>query len=736
MPTMDHLKFANRLIAIFPTSSSAHNVRRGTALCVAALLLTAAAAEAQRGRNKQNRAQFSDSTTVTVVEVPVQVTGGGDPIKNLTRADFELFDGRKKVPITGFDMVDLSVVEGNAMQAPVPVSARRHFLILFDRFFTPPDSVGRAKKAAADLVLKALHPTDLAAVATFDTRPRLVLGFTSDRSQLRQAIRSLGDVELGESIRDPLGLVVGDLGGDLIAGEGFDVASEAPSGRSAVDAAGEQLQARRDLRQLQARAERGQDAAKVGALAAGMGELAAWMQSIEGRKHVVFLSEGFDNRVLTGRGGGLTEEDRQQQQEQQDAVLQGRTWEVDQEETFGDSSAQSAMNRMLTAFREADCTIQAVDVSGQVLAQAGGKRDSLFQMSSDTGGEMFANFTDLGEAMSEVLTRTSVTYVLAFQPADLKQDGKFRKLRVRVNNAPRGTRIVHRPGYYPPKTYAQTSPFERVLGSAQEIMGGVETGRIDASVLATGFPAPGGKAYAPVLIEARGRDLMDGFQGDTLPLELYAYALDENGIVRDFFANRMGLDMASSGAALQQSGIKYWGHFDLDPGAYSVRVLLRNDATGRRALTTAMLQVPGEAPALQPPLFPEAPGKWLLIREDESEQRKDVGFPFLRDGAPFIPAARPDVTAGGETPISLVGMNLADGPVSVRTHVFRPSGEEVAQGGEVVLEPGARGSSGLSQLSGSFVAGKNLAAGEYTLSVTVIDAANAEHSSSTPLRVL
>ena len=732
---MNQHRLTNRLFAMHARSSYPHIVRPAAALCVVALLLIAAAAEAQRGRNRQNRAQFSDATTVTVVEVPVQVTGGGDPIKNLTRADFELFDGRKKVPITGFDIVDLSVVEGKATQEPVPVSARRHFLILFDLFFTPPDSVGRAKQAAADLVLTALHPTDLAAVATFDTRPRLVLGFTSDRSQLRQAIRSLGNVELGESIRDPLGLVIGDLGGDLMAGDGLDIASEAQTGRAAVDAASEQVQTRRELRTLEARANRGEEAAKVAALTAGMSELAAWMQSVEGRKHVVFLSEGFDSSVLVGNQG-FTEEDRQLQREQQDAVLEGRTQEVDFEQTFGDSSAQSAMNRMLTAFREANSTIQAVDVSGRVQTEGQSNRAGLSLMSSDTGGEMFSNFTDLGEAMSEVLDRTSVTYLLAFQPDNLKQDGKFRKLRVRLNNAPRGTRVVHRPGYYPPTPYAQTNPFQRVLGSAQEVMGGVEIGHIEASVLATGFPAPSGKAYAPVLIEARGSDLLDGFQGDTLPLEFYAYALDENGIVRDFFASRMGLDMAGSSAALQQSGLKYWGHFDLDPGDYSVRVLLRNDATGRRALTTALLQVPGEAPALQPPLFPEAPGKWLLLREDESEQRKDVAFPFLRDGAPFIPAARPDVTAGGETPISLVGMNLADGPVSVRTHVFRPSGEEVAQGGEVVLEPGAKGSAGLSQLSGSFVAGKSLAAGEYTLSVTVIDAANAEHSSSTAFRVL
>ena len=221
-----------------------------------------------------------------------------------------------------------------------------------------------------------------------------------------------------------------------------------------------------------------------------------------------------------------------------------------------------------------------------------------------------------------------------------------------------------------------------------------------------------------------------------MPLQVYAYALDEHGIVRDFFVRAMGLDLAQAGDALRQSGLKYWGHFDLDPGSYSVRVLIRNDATGHRALTTSELAVPGETATLQPPLFPEQPGKWVLIREEESEQRTDVAFPFLRSGEPFIPAARPEVTAGGETPISLVGTGFGAGPVSVRTQVFRPDGEHVADGGEVVLAPGAQAGSGLSQLSGVFVAGKKLSAGDYILSVVVTDRENQEHASSTTIRVL
>ncbi|MYA08986.1 MAG: VWA domain-containing protein [Holophagales bacterium] len=723
----DHSRFASPLTRVQLVRTAA------AATCTAALLLAAADADAQRNRRRQAQPQFSDATTVTVVEVPVQVISSGAPVRDLTRDDFELLDGRRPVEITGFDLVDLSLVEGKPTQKQIPVAARRHFLLFFDLYFTAPDSVGRAQQAAADLVLTSLHPTDLVAVAVFDTRPRLVLGFTSDRSQLRQAIRSLGQVQVGETVvRDPLGLVISDIGAALAAGDEVAGATQTAGG---IDAGAMLAETRRELQNLQEQAERGNEASRIAAMTQGMSALSDWMASVEGRKHVVFLSEGMPTRVLYGNQG-LTDEDRASLLADSEAVIQGRTQEVDQQSTFGDSSAQSAMERMLRQFREANCTIQAVDVSGQIAGEAGSRRGSLLQMAKDTGGEMFSNFTNLGDAMEEMLERNSVTYLLAFQPGNLKQDGKFRRLRVRLKDAPRGTQVVHRPGYYPPRTYEQTSPFERALGSAQAVMGGVETGDIDAAVLATGFPADSGKAYAPVLITARGEDLLAGVEGSVLPIEIYAYALDEDGVVRDFFSTRMGLDLAQAGAAIRQSGIKYWGHFDLDPGTYSARVLLRNDITGRRALVTGVLEVPGDGTVLQPPLFPEPPTKWLLLREDPSEQRQDVAFPFLLDGAPFIPASRPEVARGGEAQISLVAMNLAAGAVSVRAQVFGPDGEEVTQGGEVALDQSQASGGALSRLNGKFVAGKKLDPGDYTLTVTVTDSANGQHSSSTPIRVL
>jgi hypothetical protein len=110
-------------------------------LALLAAGLGAAAASAQT---------YVESTQVVVVEVPVQVIRDGEPVRGLTAADFEVYDGREKQTLTGFEAVDLATLSGEAVStAELPVSARRHFLILFDLTFSAPEALVKARKAAA-----------------------------------------------------------------------------------------------------------------------------------------------------------------------------------------------------------------------------------------------------------------------------------------------------------------------------------------------------------------------------------------------------------------------------------------------------------------------------------------------------------------------------------------------------------------------------------------------------------
>src|SRR5947207_8627728 len=86
-------------------------------------------------------AQVKESLTVSYVEVPVTVVDrGGNPIKGLTAANFEIVDEGKKRDIAGFDSIDFASAESVKSVSPLNPAARRNFLLVFDLSYASPTS--------------------------------------------------------------------------------------------------------------------------------------------------------------------------------------------------------------------------------------------------------------------------------------------------------------------------------------------------------------------------------------------------------------------------------------------------------------------------------------------------------------------------------------------------------------------------------------------------------------------
>lgn len=690
--------------------------------CWVALALSAPASGQER---------FGDTTDVVVVEVPVQVLRNGEPVRGLTKDDFEILEGRKKQEIIGFDVIDLTLSQtlpGEAIAAFVPASGRRHFLLFFDLSFSNPASILRARQAATDLVLNSMHPSDLVGVATYAASQgvRFPLGFTSDRKQVELAIQTLGLWQMVETVRDPLGIMFADRDA-LRESEGFGE-GDAGGGLAGVPDAEAEIRALlEDIdRDLMAATNRNQ----ILALSSAMTSLAEALANVEGRKHVLYLSEGFDSTVVVGSGRGSTFEEQRRIQQVNEAAAAGRVWEVSSDERFGNTSTQNQLTSMLQEFVRADATIEAIDIGGLRDTANTKNEDGLFMMAAETGGQFVSNFNDLTEALGEVMERTSVTYLLAFEPKKVRYDGKFKPIKVRLKDAPRGTRIVHRPGYFDPKPLSELSGIERRFSTADLILAGREGGSVATSVIAGAFPHSGDKAHVPVLIEIDGRSLIGGTRGDVLPTEIFAYAIDANGEVQDFFTQALGLDLRKVRPALEQSGFKFWGNLELPPGEYSVRVLVRNGESGDSGLRVARVSVPvpgSDQALLLPPFLPEPGGKWLLGREQNADPTQ-FSYPFMLGEKAFIPAAKP-VIAGSETAtVSLIGYNLGGGSLAARAELFTLDGNPV-EGAEIQLQDRLEGRDGMEQLVANLDC-SGVAAGEYRLIVTIKNLASGATQSS------
>jgi len=618
-----------------------------------ALTAQIAHSQAQRARDLP---VFGVETVVVAVPVFV-LDKDGRAVPNLTADAFELEDDGKKVPIVAFQAVDAGAPSfAPGAPAVTRAAARRQFLFLFDMTFSTPAGVRRAREAALQALDHNLAPGDLAAAATFGTAGvRLLVGFTSDREQLRTAFHDLTGMQR-ERQPDPLSLAF-DMG--LKLGESGGLSLEAPAeGPTRQSDADEQLRAQLIL---QDQVERQIYANRVQSFLGGLEGLAQMLDSIQGRKQVLLLSGGFDPSVLGGVEGA-------QRVESARAVTEGRLWEVDPSAYFGDTRSNQAMDGVFNALAASDVVIHTLDVTGLTAggdAQSGGgggarNSESLAQLAINSGGRFIKSTNDATAALGEILDASRYYYVVAFEPrSGGKKPGQLRKLKIKVSSS--GLKVSHRAGYTLPEKDGQ-DPGRMRLASADVIAKGLAGGAFDLRAVAVPYRNPRGQITLPVVLEIDGRTLLRKEAKGTLTLELYGYAFNAEGRIADAIAVSPAFDLAQAGPAIQQKGVQLLTSFRAATGVQDLRFLVRERESGRAAAIRVEVSVPSFAASelsLSPPLFMDDP-RARVVLPAPSLSNPQLEIPFRLEDLPFVPEAAAVLQNGKPREVCVMSWKGAD----------------------------------------------------------------------------
>jgi len=340
------------------------------------------------------QATVQEETRAVLVEVPVTVLDrAGKPVENLRLQDFEVLDDGKPQTITGFEVLDQRrpMPPPAAGEPPLNPAASRRFLLLFDLSFASPRGVVAARRSGRDFVVNRMKDVDTAAVATYsvETGVRLLVGFTGDRAQLAAAIDTLGLPGFAERTPDPLGLLV--TAPNQVSDS--PLATVGNSGDALDVAMGEAIE---NMQMMFQKSQRAIYRDRVGRLLTSFSQLARTLDAVPGRKHIFYLSEGFDSRELSGvTGANAGSKDAE-------LAIRGQTWRVDNDSRFGNTDLKSMITRALALFNRSDCIIHAIDIGGLrtgVAMTAGDApvngQDSLYYFSEETGGEFLKNANNL-----------------------------------------------------------------------------------------------------------------------------------------------------------------------------------------------------------------------------------------------------------------------------------------------------------------------------------------------------
>jgi hypothetical protein len=380
--------------------------------------------------------------------------------------------------------------------------------------------------------------------------------------------------------------------------------------------------------------------------------LASMLRAVPGRKQVVLLSQGFDPEYVRGRD---------------------RARDLDPDTRYGNSASMKLIREMAKAFRASDTVLHAIDIQG-VRLQNDGSDDGLFLLARPTGGEVFHNSNDLGNEFAAILRRQEVVYVLAFQAPSTKS-GRLHKLEVRLAGVP-GAHADYRSGYF---ESGPETPLQRTLSNADIIVNDIPQNDVRISAVSAAFPSAGERAQVPIIVEIDGASLLRNAAA-----EMYIYAFDQEGLVRDRLYQKISFDLTKVGARLLHGGVKYYGTLALPPGRYAVKTLVRVGDDERRGFARTDVVVPqrGEM-ALASFFIDERPGDWIMVKG--TSHHPDEQYPFAISGETFVPSASARPRGGGMRKLAVIVYNARPDDLTLQTTSASKVLRKVAAGGATQL---------------------------------------------------
>jgi VWFA-related protein len=216
----------------------------------------------------------------------------------------------------------------------------------------------------------------------------------------------------------------------------------------------------------------------------------------------------------------------------------------------------------------------------------------LRDLSDGTGGTYYHNSNDFYAGFQRIASTPDFYYVLGFSPQNLKLDGRFHSIKVVVKNPPKLS-VQARRGYYAPKH--ATNPADEAKQEIEDaLFSQEEMHDLPIDLHTQFFKASDTDAQLAVLVHIDARHLHYSHdQGrNANQLTIVSGLFDRNG--KFITANEKVLDLHLKDDTLAnklERGLTLKSNFDVQPGAYVVRLVVR-DAGGQISAANGSIEIP------------------------------------------------------------------------------------------------------------------------------------------------
>ncbi len=524
----------------------------------------------------------------------------GELVRGLKQNDFTIYENGKQQQISTFDFESVematplnettisglaSVVNANGTKAAVvarPEELRNHRLIVmfFDLTSMQPEDLDRSVAAAKDFLRTKMQAADLVALVSLGDTLKVDQDFTSDKNVLTNEVGIYNGTE-GQGFA---------LGTTANTNQVEDTTGYTPDESEYND-----LNTDRELFALRA--------------------VAKSLEKITEKKSMLYFSGGIQRDGIENQASLRAAINAAVRANL--AIYSVDTRGLQSITSTGDASTGSL--RKTGAFN-----------GGALLNNMSSNfatQEVMGTLSTDTGGKAFFDSNDFAPAFAQVQRDTSAYYAIGFHSANPARDGRYRKLTIKINRP--GIKLEYRPGYYAPADFQHAGHVDRERELEEQLASDLPATDMAVYLDALYFRLSENRFYVPVLLIVPGSQIpfVKGGDKDKATLDVIGEILDEAkrpiGHARETV--KLNLDPALQA---RQKNIQYTTSFNLPPGKYHLKFVVRENQTGQMGSFEADITLPE---------MKKAPLKMSSIVLASLRQPSKKDTPLVRGGEEYVP---------------------------------------------------------------------------------------------------
>ena len=238
----------------------------------------------------------------------------------------------------------------------------------------------------------------------------------------------------------------------------------------------------------------------------------------------------------------------------------------------------------------------AMYTGGSAMAMMNGfqrSQDTLYALAADTGGKALLDVNDLTVGIVQAQKAISDYYIIGYYTTNTTLDGKFRRINIAVKDVV--AKLDYRQGYFAGKEFSKftTADKERQLEDA--LMLGDPITELTIAMEVNYFQLNRAEYYVPVVMKIPGSELALARRGgaERTVIDFIGEIKDEYGTTIQNIRDKVDIKLSGETAAeLSKRPIEYDTGYTLLPGTYTIKVLARDDETGRIGTYQAKFVIP------------------------------------------------------------------------------------------------------------------------------------------------